>query len=289
MVPPMLNLDEFESVFRSASKEPFSFSPPDPKHVLVITDISGDELEAYMAAVKELLAPMSARCSDLNWTITDSFEGVEGVLRLVEETQPDLIVTYRNMKSDAWAYSYSLGVYLNALTRGTGHPVLITPSPRAFPSMKWKHSLTDQVMAIDDSLTGDDSLINWAALMMREKGQLHLTHMENADVYERYIDAISKIPQIDTDTAKDTLLAQLLKEPRDYIESVRQALEAAGAGYSVVSHVGSGHRVADYRTVIDAEAIDLVAFPTLEQDRIALHGAAYSLAVELVETPVLMV
>ncbi|MFT5354857.1 MAG: nucleotide-binding universal stress UspA family protein [Polyangiales bacterium] len=289
MVPPMLNLDEFESAFRSASKKPFTYSPPNPKHVLVITDIGGAELEAYMAAVKELLAPMSARCSDLRWTVKDSFDGVEGVLRLVEEAQPDLIVTYRNMKSDAWAYSYSLGVYLNALTRGTGHPVLITPSPRAFPSMKWKHSLTDQVMAIDDSLTGDDSLINWAALMMREKGQLHLTHMENADVYERYIDAISKIPRMDTNTAKETLLAQLLKEPRDYIESVRRALEAAGAGYSVVAHVDSGHRVADYRTVIDAEAIDLVAFPTLEQDRIALHGAAYSLAVELVETPVLMV
>ena len=35
--------------------------------------------------------------------------------------------------------------------------------------------------------------------------------------------------------------------------------------------------------------MDLVVFPALEEDRIALHGAAYSLAVELVNTPLLMV
>ena len=159
----MLNVDEFESVFRSASKQSFTVAPPDPKRVLVLADIEETDLAVYTESVKQLLAPMAARCSELEWLFQPSFSGVEGVLRLVEEERPDLIVTYRNLNSDAWAYQYSLGVYLNALTRGTDKPVLITPSPRAFPSMNWKHSLTDQVMAVDDSLTGDDELIRWAA------------------------------------------------------------------------------------------------------------------------------
>ena len=35
--------------------------------------------------------------------------------------------------------------------------------------------------------------------------------------------------------------------------------------------------------------VDVLVFPSLEEDRLALHGIAYSLAVELVTTPLLMI
>jgi hypothetical protein len=47
--------------------------------------------------------------------------------------------------------------------------------------------------------------------------------------------------------------------------------------------------VKDYRATIDAQAVDLLVFPTLEEDRIALSGVAYSLALSVVDTPILMV
>jgi len=71
--------------------------------------------------------------------------------------------------------------------------------------------------------------------------------------------------------------------------TAQSALAKAGEKLSVREHVLRGHRVADYRAIIEEHEVDLVVFPTLEEDRIALHGVAYSLAVELVETPLLMV
>lgn len=292
MLPRMLNVDEFESVFRAADKKQFAFAPPKVSRLLVVADLEGDALDEYVRAAEALLEPITSADDDAPaWEVkgAGTWSGVEGVLRLVEDGSPDAIVTYRNLNSDAWQWAYSLGIYLNALTRGTELPVFVTPNPRAYPSMAWKHNRTDSVMAINDSLVGDDLLVSWAARATRDGGRLHLTHMEHDEIFERYMTAISKVPEIDTETARETLLQQLLREPREWIATAREALAEAGEDLTVVEHVLQGHRVADYRAIIEAHDVDLVVFPTLEEDRIALHGVAYSLAVELVQTPLLMV
>jgi len=292
MLPAMLNVDEFESVFRAADKQRFVFAPPDVTKLLVVADLEGKALDEYVAACRLLLEPITLAASEPpTWEVrgAGSWCGVEGVLRLVTEESYDAVVSYRNLNSDAWQWAYSLGVYLNALTRGTKLPVFVTPNPHAYPSMAWRHSRTDSVMGINDSLVGDDLLVSWAARATREGGELHLTHMEHDENFERYMAAISKVPEIDTDTARETLLQQLLREPREWIATARTALAEAGEALTVVEHVLQGHRVADYRAIIEAHDVDLVVFPTLEEDRIALHGVAYSLAVELVQTPLLMV
>lgn len=286
----MLNVDEFESVFRAADKKTFVYGPPAVERLLLISDLEGDALDAYVAAAAQLLEPLEGSTS-LEWVVRGrgQWKGVEGVLRLVEEQKPDAIVTYRNLCSDAWQWAYSLGVYLNALTRGTEKPVLVTPSPHAVPDMGWKDNQTDSVMVVDETLAGDDALVNWGAVLTRRGGRLHLMHVEHDAVFDRYIDAISKIPELDTDTARETLMAQLLKEPREWIGTAADALSAAGVEVEVHEHVVKGHRVSDFREHIAANEIDLLVFPTLDDDVIALHGVAYSLAVELIETPLLMV
>lgn len=284
----MLNVDEFESVFRAADKKTFKLDKPDVQRILVISDLEDTELDDYVDAAKRLLVALP---TEPEWIAKpgSSWSGVEGVLRLVEDHNPDLVVTYRNMNSDAWKWAYSLGVYLNALTRGTTVPVCVTPNPRAHPAMNWQHSRTDSVMVVNESLVGDDALINWGVAITRSEGTLHLTHMENDEIFERYIDAISKIPEIDTDTARETILDFLLREPKLYIETARKALEAAGITLDIAEHITTGHRVSSYRELVDEHEVDVLVFPTLEEDRIALHGVAYSLSVELVTTPVLMV
>lgn len=285
--PRMLNVDEFESAFRAADKVSFRYVPPTVRRVLAIGDLTGTELDDWVDAGRRLLAALDP---EVPWVVhgAGAWSGVEGILRLVEETSPDLIVSYRNLNSDAWRWAYSLGVYLNALTRGTTVPVVVTPNPRAYPAMSWQHSRTDSVMVVGDSLTGADALVSWGASLTRPGGKLHLAHLEHDEVFARYMRAISKIPEIDTETARQTLMAQLLKEPTEYIESAIERLTEAGLGLEVLKHVRMGHRVRDYEALVEEHEVDLLVFPTLEEDHLALHGVAYSLAVELVSTPLLM-
>ena len=288
----MLTVDEFESVFRSADKRPFTLAKPTVSRILVVTDLEEEPLARYDAAARKLLEPLLTEAAeDRTWMArgAGSFTGVEGVLRLVEETQPDLVVTYRNLNSDAWRWSYSLGVYLNALTRGTTLPVLVTPSPHASPDLRWQDNRTDSVMVVTDHLTGDDPLVNWGVVLARSGGKLWLTHVEHDESFARFVDAISKVPEVDTETARKEIWEQLLKEPRDYIASAVKVLQEAGEAVDVHPVVTTGHRVADYRRLVADHEVDVLVFPTLEEDRIALGGVAYSLAVELVDTPLLMV
>ena len=280
----MLNVDEFESVFRAADKKLFRLAPPTISRVLVVHDLS--EPAAFANASRALLSrlPDSAEWSSLS---ASDWDGVEGLLSAVEDAAPDLLVAYRNLNSDAHRFNFSLGVYLNALTRATSLPVVVTPHPLQRDPSRWARTPT-HVMVVEDHLTGDDALINWGAALVGEGGALHLAHVENDRHFERLMTAISKVPEIDTDVARERILEQLLREPRDYIATCKAALAEAGAKADVREHVVMAHRVADYRALVEREGVDLLAFPALEEDTIALDGSAYSLAVELVETPILM-
>ncbi len=285
----MLNVDEFESVFRAADKKHFAIERPSVSRVLVVHDLDEAEVPAYLAAVKELLAPV-ARGGELEWVVpaSASWSGVQGVLNLLDEHEPDLLVSYRNLNSDAFRYNYSLGVYLNALTRATKLPVVVTPNPKRWAPGEWTHRRTDKVMVVEDHLTGDDALINWGLTLVQPGGELHLAHVENDANFERFIKAISKVPEIDTAVAREKILEQLLREPREYIATCAAALVSAERDVSVREHVVMAHRVADYRALIEAHGIHMLVFPALEEDALALNGNSYSLAVELVDTPLLM-
>ena len=74
-------------------------------------------------------------------------------------------------------------------------------------------------MVINGHLVGEDALVNHAAVLTAIGGTLHLTHVEDDAVFERYLDVISKIPEIDTDVARETIQEQLLREPSVYIDS----------------------------------------------------------------------
>ena len=64
--------------------------------------------------------------ADAEWTVLgdDAYGDVDALRELVEKAQPQLVVTYRNLRYSTWRWPYSLGVYLNVLTRETDHPVL---------------------------------------------------------------------------------------------------------------------------------------------------------------------
>ncbi len=98
---------------------------------------------------------------------------------------------------------------------------------------------------------------------------------------------IGRIPEIDTDQARELIEAQLLKEARDFIETWIEELKEKlpSLNYRVVER---GHHLSEYRKIIEADNVDLVVCNTKDEGQLAMHGMAYSLAVELFETPLLL-
>ena len=75
-----------------------------------------------------------------------------------------------------------------------------------------------------DHVSGDSRLVDYAVRFTTREGTLILAQVEDDGVFERYMEAISKISSIDTDGARQELLSRLLKDSADYIESCRTAL-----------------------------------------------------------------
>ena len=283
----MTNVDQFESAFRAAVKEPFEFAPVKLDSVLLVTDLGEDESEKLSARLRSFLKPVAF---DLTWRILpgNAPRELEDLLKMVTERKPDLICTYRNLHSGAWKYPYSLGEHLDVLTQHTSVPVLVVPHPDRDRGSDSSFRHTKRVMAVTNHLVGDHRLVNYAAHFTAPGGTLHLAHIESDVGFARIIAAISKISTIDTDEASAKLFRQLLKQPADYIESCKLAFTTRKSPVTIQGVVEFGHRVSEIKRVADEREIDLVVFNTVDDGQLAMHGLAYSLAVELRDVPVLM-
>ena len=139
-----------------------------------------------------------------------------------------------------------MGEHLDVLIQESTPPAAILPHPdREGVHRALKN--TDSVMAINSHLVGEDALVNHAAGLTAVGGTSISPSVEDDAVFERYLDVISKIPEIDTDVARETIQEQLLREPSAYIDSCETALREAGVDLKVVKHVTHGHRLEEYQ------------------------------------------
>ncbi len=284
---PMTNVDQFESAFRAAAKEVYRPHEVDLGSVAVVTDLARDAAAAYAADAKRFLGPVVG--DEVVWTVVDgeSFSGVTGLLALVDELAPSLIVSYRNLHSTGWDKPYSLGEELDVLTQVASSPVLVSPHPKA-SSDAWADRGTRRVMAVTDHLRGEHRLVDWATQLTAKGGTLLLSHVEDEAVFDRYMDIISKIPAIDTDVARVTIAERLLKEAHDFIGSVRDVLGRRGHAITVEEIVRMGHHLSEHKQLVTDHDVSLLVLSTRDDDQLAMHGLAYPLAVELRQTPMLM-
>ena len=284
---PMTRVDQFESAFRAADKPVFEFLQPVVERALVVTDLRGASAIAFRDHVRDFLAVLG---NGVQWDLDDgdSFDTIEMLLERVNERKPDLICTYRNLHSGAWRWPYSLGEYLDVLTQIVACPVLVLPHPRVTRTNGHTLQGTDIVMAVTTHMAGDNSLVNNAAGFTNDDGTLWLAHVEDERGFGRFIDAISKIDAIDTDTARERIPAQMLKEPGDYIRSCREVIVTHRPTVHVQKIVTVGSRLTEFRRLIDKYSVDLLVMHTKDEDQSAMHGLAYPLAVELRETPLLL-
>ncbi len=284
----MTKIDQFESVFNAAAKDVFRFDAPRIETLCVVTDLTGYKHTQFVLQIREFLRALGD-ASDLTWIEFDGEKSTDlgDVLQQIEDQQPDLICTYRNLHSGAWRWPYSLGEHLHVFTQATNIPVLVLPRPDLdFPDDLLQG--TGTVMVVTDHLSGDDQLVNMAVHVTAEDGTLYLAHVEPKDTFEAYMDLISKIPAIDTDVAREELQGQILKQPADYVESTQDVLEEARVPIEVEPIVALGDPLTTYQFLLQEHKINLLVLNTKDENQNAMHNLAYTLAVELRDIPLLM-
>ena len=285
----MTRIDQFESVFKSADKpvfrcEPFSVGSP-----MVLTDLDDEAAESFAVLAGKYAGAGGSREISAQRVIKGAdFSTIEECLELIAVGKPDLICTYRGLHSDCWRWGQSLGSYVEVLTQTVSVPVLVFPHPAAAETLSAAEAGCRHVMAMTDHLAGDSRLVNAALFFTPAQGTLHLTNLEDQQVFERYMEAIDKIPSIDSAAARDSVLAQILKEARDYIQSCRTVVGEQGLDVEIQETVELGLHVADYKRLAAARDVDLLVMNTKDSGQLAMHGLAYELAVELNDIPLLL-
>ena len=288
----MTKIDQFESLFRAASKPVFELEPVQIRDILVVTDLDASQTTTFAQQAKTFLSALDVP-EPVNYShiCGDEFDSVQSLLDRLENPRPDLVCTYRNLHAQTADHPFSLGAYVNVLTQATDIPTLLLPSPQVLETADPSPLAdgTKHVMVATDHLSGDHHLVSMAVRFITDDGELILSHIEDQRSFDRYMKAIEKIPDLDSDVAKQTIAQQLLAEPRDYIESCRSVLEAGGMKNSIQPIVTFGNTMEDYRHLIDERHIDLLVMNSRDDQQLAMHGLAYPLAVELRKTPILLV
>ena len=285
----MTRIDQFESVFKSADKPVFRYEPFSVGSPMVLTDLDDRAAESFAVLAGKYAGAGGSREISAQRVIKGAdFSTIEECLELIAVGKPDLICTYRGLHSDCWRWGQSLGSYVEVLTQTVSVPVLVFPHPAAAETLSVAEAGCRHVMAMTDHLAGDSRLVNAALFFTPSQGTLHLTNLEDQQVFERYMEAIDKIPSIDSAAARDSVLAQILKEARDYIQSCRTVVEEQGLDVEIQETVDLGLHVADYKRLAAARDVDLLVMNTKDSGQLAMHGLAYELAVELNDIPLLL-
>ena len=285
----MTRIDQFESVFKSADKPVFRYEPFAVGSALALTDLDGDGAESFSALVRKYLdASGEEGMPPLQVVRGDEFGSIEECLKIIDRDKPELICTYRGLHSDCWRWGHSLGSYVEVLTQTVNIPVLVFPHPGSAAALSADEDDCSRVMAMTDHLAGDSRLVNAALFFTPASGTLHLSNIEDEQVFERYMAAIEKIPSVDSAAVLENLLFRILKEARDYIQSCRAVVAEHGLEVEIIEAVDLGMHVEDYRQLVVAGEIDLLVMNTREVDQLAMHGLAYTLAVELSDIPLLL-
>ena len=280
----MSNIDEFESLFRRAEREPFVYRPHEVRKVVVLVDRDESFGNDVREAVRTLLPPVA----NAEFTVIpgDRIGTVGDIERLVEESRPDLLVTFRLLGEKEAIPQHSLGRYLDILTQTLPPPVLVLGGTAAEPALPAKAAET--VVVLTDHIRGDSRLISTAAAISPAGAKLLLCHVEDDAVLARYLDAVGQIPELNSDVARRELPEVLLGEAREYITTAEAALAEAGVPHATEPNVLTGHRLETFRELIDGNDADLVVLNTQDDGQLAMHGLAYAVAVEFTGRPLLM-
>lgn len=288
-----MQIDEFESQFKSAIKEPYEYKPVRIDSCAIVTDYTGGEAVRLGEAARRLIPELGSgdyqSVDNLQWHLIsgDKFNSVKTLLGIIEQIRPDILIVQRNLKTDPDDLVCGLSNYLDALTQTCKTPVLLLPE-LSLEELEEQIVEPLEVMVQTPHLVGDSSLINWGVRFALPNGRLYLVHIENMRVYKQYIDVIARIPEIDTAAATELIREKLLTLPTEFIEHAKQHLREKEPMLDVHGIAQLGHRIVDYRTLIEQHKIELVITYTQDEHLTAINTVAYSLAIAFRDVPILL-
>lgn len=282
----MDQIDEFASMFRRAERRSFVHETVPLVRVAIVTDGDADAANS----IRERLVTFVPRLSSVeDWQLItgDQFHTVQELTDRLTSDAPDLVVTFRHLQEESLIPQHSLGVYVDVLTQVLAPPVLLLPGTGRQPA-DFASEACDAIMVVTDHIAGDSRLINYGVALSAGTGDMWLCHVEDDAVFNRYMQAIEKIPEIDTEQARVLLGRQLLKDAGDFIESAIAELQTRQTGVTYHASVVRGHRLQQYLQLVESHDVHLVVVNTKDEDQLAMHGMAYALSIELNDRPLLL-
>ena len=279
-------IDEFESIFKRSERTLYHYADVSIRKVAVITD--GDQVTAAELSndMKRFL-PHLAEQAEWQYVTGDQYQNVNDLLRIMAESNPDLIVTSRCLDESSLVPQHTLGVYVDVMTQTLSTPILLLPGTAPQPHPLGNRAC-EGVMVVTDNLAGDDQLVNHAVACTAAKGTVWLCHVEDDVLFRRYLEAIGRIPEINTEQAQELIAEQLVAIPTQYAQSCIDGLKKAGVDRTIEQIVEFGHQVNRYRQFVARYPVDLLVTNTKDKDQLAMHGIAYALSVELTEVAQLL-
>lgn len=285
----MDSLNAFESVFRRAIRDRYEFGEIKIKKVLLLTDLDPAQLQEFETGVLKFLAnALKENTYELARLEGKDFANWSELKARVDAVGPDLIISYRLLRIRD-RIDTSLGVYIDALSQATDYPILIMPNPRFFGSFVPEDPERITVLVATEHLYADNRLVNYAVGITEPGGKLLLAHIEDEDTFGYYMKAIGRIPEIDTDAAREQLKEQLTVVPLHYIESVQEVLATQRPDLETEMNVGIGHLISSYSEMVKTHKVDILVVQTKDDTQMAAHSLGYSLAIEFKEMPVLLI
>jgi len=279
-------IDEFESIFKRSERTLYHYADVSIRKVAVITD--GNQVMAAELSndIKRFL-PHLAEQPEWQYVTGDQYHNVNDLLRIMAERKPDLIVTSRCLDESSLVPQHTLGVYVDVMTQTLSTPILLLPGTAPQPHPLGNRAC-EGVMVVTDNLAGDDQLVNHAVACTAAKGTVWLCHVEDDVLFRRYLEAIGRIPEINTEQAQELIAEQLVAIPTQYAQSCIDGLKKAGVDRTIEQIVEFGHQVNRYRQLVARYPVDLLVTNTKDKDQLAMHGIAYALSVELTEVAQLL-
>ena len=210
------------------------------------------------------------------------------LLNLIEADQADLVVTHRHLYETFTDPHLGLGTYPETLLQSSTRPLLILPhylDPGFLPATE----KLEDVLVISDHFSNSDELINWSAKFVSDSGSLWLTHVESELGFNRYMKAIERIPELDTDIARTTLRRELLHESNSYIHNCKQQLSRSNPALAVEVLACMGHPLNSYRQWLSEEKHEMLVIPALGDDAFQQRALANHLAEEFPQIALLLV
>jgi len=282
----MDQIDQFSSMFKRAERVPFRFEAPAFTSITIVVDGDATAAEQVREQITRYL-PLFEQTNNWNLVTGDQFETVQQLIEIIEQQKPDLVITKRFLHEQGIVPQHSLGVYVDVLTQVLQPPVLLLPEAKS-PTKGLPKRKVRNVMIVTDHVSGQNKLISYGAALGAGQGSTWICQVEDDAVFERYLRAIERIPEIETSEARRLIQQQLFNEASDYIETSITALKSIFSEQMFHASVSKGHRFKQYLHLIESHDVELLVFNTKDDDQLAMHGNSYAISVEVVQIPLLL-